>query len=338
MSIRNFLTNFRQGNYLIPTTRIVSDAQLRRFLDTALRKFNAKKVIENAQATVQVVAQSKNVILPLDYATAFNPSLIAVEYGFSAQYVTKFSTLPRYYYGSSFASQIYAALEIPRSLKQITIPSPETPTELIFGRARKVLKLHSTPSEARTETLIYHAKYSIADPSIEITVNSQPTNGLTFIITGASGNITYTLLNVPINLNDIKIGSTTNYTANNIAAAINKNTTTTKVAAIVEGSVVITYSFDPSDKFNSTDIDFSLTVDNTILTQQSFPASTNLEHLAQSRIIDWVTGEGYAYLATQPSTLIDSATRRTYLQQAKEYKDQALADIGFVTFEGNYSA
>jgi hypothetical protein len=327
MSARNFIAQFRKRIAVDSGENTVSDEQRREFLRQALADLSDEKPLANHHATVSVIAGEPNVRLPRDYRFAEQAALLAVEYGYSAEYAAALDIDSGIYnYSANRPVAGYGA-----RLRYVgALPAPLVTEESIYGVTRQVLKLHRNSESDRDETLIYHANYYVSDPITEIILEANLAASDTVVITVRANNATtvytYTAVTSTPASNQFKIGLSAAATAANLAALIVANVGTTGLTAEVEGQVVRVTG-------DTSDPDYTITSSSANVTIESVPAYNNLDSNVAARVFKLMQSQYFDYLGTDPSQdgILSDQVRNLYLQKSVRLREQALDKFTMLT-------
>lgn len=312
MSLRTLVENFKAEVRFNRYDDNASYFQIRRWSRNALDRINGKQKLPNQKADVEILSGSNDVLLPCNYAIANQDALLAVEYGYSKNYVTS-------HYHSAITRPVIDRLVTTGKTK---LPAPVVNTIQLYGVSRKALKLHITPSISRTETLIYHANYQVDDEGWEITIKEQPLAGESVTIT-AKNLANYQFVNSNPVSNQVKLGSTAVFTAQNLANQINVNKNASGIIAEAKGQTVfITGEQDI--------VDTVIQVDGVKLVLGNIDAIDTLDGKVRTAHYQWMEASYYDYLATDlASPITDPQTRKLFSDKATRLFDKALEDLDF---------
>lgn len=313
MSLKNLVERFKGEVRFNRYEDNASYSQIRAWSKNALSKINNKQKLPNQKAEVEIVAGLNEVLFPVDYALASQEALLAVEYGYSKSYTESLD----------FSSNItQPVIDRNVSKQRQRIPVPVVNTIQLYGVSRKALKLHLFPSISRTETLVYYANYQVDDEGWEITIKDQPLPGEDVIVV-AKNTVTYQFVNSNPTNNQVKLGSTSVFTAQNLANRINANKNSSGVIAEARGQKVFITG-------ENVIVDTVITVDGVKLFLTHIDAVDNLDSKVAVAHYQWMEASYYDYLATDLSSPIsDAATRKLFADKAVRLFDQALEDLDF---------
>jgi hypothetical protein len=319
MSIREFLESFAASVSTDAFNSIVQDAQRRAWVADGVAQVNHNHSIPNSAALVDITAEEELVYFPRNYKLAEEAALLAVEYGYSAQYAA--DNCFAFDFIKSVSSPIFSARRL--SINAET-PAPRVTKEMLYGVRRPALRLHKVFPIDRTEVLIYNALYEISDRSQELIFLDNPADEDEITISAASEIVYQFLMTLDPDAenaaNQVKIGSTKSHTAKNFAAVIENHKEDEDVAATAVGEKVILSGFE-------NDIDFVVTFNNSSFSLEYFEAVNNLTDKFQASLVRWVEAREFDFLATYTGVQLSDTLRQIYLNKAKTAREEVLDSL-----------
>jgi len=288
MSLKQFISDFngavefnhKQGN--------TSFAQKSKWLANGLAKINSISPLADQQSNLDIKSDDSNLLLPRNYNNTVQLALMAVEYGFSQQFIADLRESVTS--GDLLTSPIINRLPRYRAYGY-SYPTPRVTSISNNGITRKALILHTPSNKDRRETLIYFANYEVSDFFQELVITAQPVASNSVEIVGLNS-LTYEFVSTTPSTNQVKIGSTLSFTVSNLANAINKNTKASGVQAKVFGNSLRLFSAN-----EETDLDFNLVLIGNFGTLEAFEPVNNLDSDKTFRAYKWMEGEHCQYIA-----------------------------------------
>ncbi len=276
MSVRKLITDFaasadrnaKKGNF--------SAAQRRQWLKNALAAINEQSPIADKQALIEIKANAVRAVLPLDYYTAKDEALLAVEYGYSKDYLSSNGI------STDYADIISAPIADTNGRRvNARLPKPEVTRGELYGVTHRVLNLHNAPANDHKEVLLYYANHRVEDPYWQIIIKSNPVEGEMLQI----GELTYTAtLANEVATGEFKVAAKPSQTAENLATAITARAYETGIIAIAQGQVVKVLGKDK-------DLDFTIVVDGEKLSAEYLEAVNTLDSNLMARVVQWMQAE-----------------------------------------------
>lgn len=309
-----------------PFEQRISDEMLEDLFEDVLVLVSDREPNGGQFAKVNVVGGSREVSLPLKFYAEKNVEVLydiinnRDPLGYKTDHGSLVSRNSLRYpgFGLGIFNPIRQQLSPPIASGQPTQPIPPVIYKTISGVKTPVLMLREPAGTSREVEIEYRAYHENEDAKAVVTVKQQPTDGLTFTISG----VVFTYRTAAASSTEITIGGSLAITATNTATVLNSYLSPDQPFSASSSGETFTVSLSDGEEF-------TIAVDGTKLSSAYTSVVDTFSPRITKHLSDLLFGKCLERLITQ--NLLeekDSATIATIAKVAQELIDAALSKIG----------